>query len=186
MFITLKYHKTNFENNATATLINPAKNEIGRISKVIFKNIKNYKITYSYNSGIIQQVINWLMKIENKNKKIMIFNIKDFYSSISKKLLDDVINFSQQHIQIKRENFSIIQHARKSLLHNKEVLLQKKHQPFGRSNGILQWGWDFELVGMILLNNLANKFDKTSVGLYRHNGLGITRKRKHKQQNVII
>ena len=58
MFITLKYHKTNFENNATATLINPAKNEIGRISKVIFKNIKNYKITYSYNSGIIQQVIN--------------------------------------------------------------------------------------------------------------------------------
>ena len=59
MFITLKYHKTNFENNATATLINPAKNEIGRISKVIFKNInKEYKITYSYNSGIIQQVIN--------------------------------------------------------------------------------------------------------------------------------
>ena len=39
MFTTLKYHKTNFENNATATLINPAKNEIGRISKVIFKNI---------------------------------------------------------------------------------------------------------------------------------------------------
>ena len=31
--------QTNFENNATATLINPAKNEIGRISKVIFKNI---------------------------------------------------------------------------------------------------------------------------------------------------
>ena len=68
----------------------------------------------------------------------MIFNIKEFYSSISKKLLDDFINFSQQHIQIKRENFSIIQHARKSLLYNKEVLLQKKRQPFGRSNGILQ------------------------------------------------
>ena len=39
MFIALKDHKPNFENNATVTLINPAKNEIGRISKVIFKNI---------------------------------------------------------------------------------------------------------------------------------------------------
>ena len=32
-FITLKNHKPNFENNATAKLINPAKNEIGRVSK---------------------------------------------------------------------------------------------------------------------------------------------------------
>ena len=32
-FITLKDHKQNFENNATTRLINPVKNEIGRISK---------------------------------------------------------------------------------------------------------------------------------------------------------
>ena len=31
-FVILKDHKPNFENNATARLINPAKNEIGRIS----------------------------------------------------------------------------------------------------------------------------------------------------------
>ena len=35
-FITLKDHKENFQNNPTTRLINPAKNEIGRISKVIF------------------------------------------------------------------------------------------------------------------------------------------------------
>ena len=38
-FITLKDHKLNFENNATSRLTNPAKNEIGRISKVILRNI---------------------------------------------------------------------------------------------------------------------------------------------------
>ena len=38
-FITLKDHKPNFENNVAARLINPAKNEIGRISKVILENI---------------------------------------------------------------------------------------------------------------------------------------------------
>ena len=52
-FITLKDHKPNFENNVAARLINPAKNEIGRISKVILENIN--KVNYSYNSGIIQQ-----------------------------------------------------------------------------------------------------------------------------------
>ena len=38
-FITLKDHKPNFGNIAMARLINPAKNEIGRISKVILKNV---------------------------------------------------------------------------------------------------------------------------------------------------
>ena len=41
----------------------------------------------------------------------MIFDIKDFYSSISKKLLDDSINFGWQHVQINREDFNVIQHT---------------------------------------------------------------------------
>ena len=38
-FVTLKDHKENFLNNPTTRLINPAKNELGRISKVIIENI---------------------------------------------------------------------------------------------------------------------------------------------------
>ena len=38
-FFTLKDHKENFQNNPTVRLINPAKNEIGRISKVILDKI---------------------------------------------------------------------------------------------------------------------------------------------------
>ena len=34
-FITLKDHKENFNNNLTVRLINPAKNELGRISEAI-------------------------------------------------------------------------------------------------------------------------------------------------------
>ena len=41
-FIILKDHKPLCENNATAKLINPAKREIGRISKVILENIFVY------------------------------------------------------------------------------------------------------------------------------------------------
>ena len=34
-FITLKDHKSNFQNNPTIRLCNPAKNELGRIKKTI-------------------------------------------------------------------------------------------------------------------------------------------------------
>ena len=37
--ITLKDHKANFLNNLKTRLLNPAKNEVGRISKVILDRI---------------------------------------------------------------------------------------------------------------------------------------------------
>ena len=122
-------------------------------------------------------VINWFKKIEDKNKyKFMIFDIKDFYSSISKKLLDDSINFARQHVQIKREDFSIIQHARKSLLYNKEIPWQKKDTNlFDVAMGAYDGAEVCELVGLFLFNSLANKFDKKCVGLYRDDGLAVFR-----------
>ena len=38
-FITIKDHKPNFENNTKCRLINPAKSEIGKISKKLLENI---------------------------------------------------------------------------------------------------------------------------------------------------
>ena len=38
-FITIKDHKENFDNQPTVQLINPAKNELGRISKLILDKI---------------------------------------------------------------------------------------------------------------------------------------------------
>lgn len=57
----------------------------------------------------------------------MTFDITEFYSSISKKLLDDSIKFAQQHKQIKREDFNIIQQTRKSLLYKPDIPWQKKN-----------------------------------------------------------
>ena len=54
-FITVKVKKPNFENNATARLINPAKNEIGRISKVVLENI-NKEFQTSINNSSYQLV----------------------------------------------------------------------------------------------------------------------------------
>ena len=76
-FFTLKDHKENFQNNPTVRLINPAKNDIGRISKVILGKInssliKQLKVKQWKNT---QHFIEWFMKIEKKantNSKCLI------------------------------------------------------------------------------------------------------------------
>ena len=67
-FITLKDHKENFQNNPTNRLINPAKNEIGRISKVILDKINgSLKQQLGVNQWkSSQMVIDWFKAIENK------------------------------------------------------------------------------------------------------------------------
>ena len=85
-FMTLRDHKPNFKNNPKVRLINPAKNEIGQIRKNILDKI-NHQIGESLKinqwkdaSGVIE----WFLKIPDKNRhKFAIFDIKDFYPSIS-------------------------------------------------------------------------------------------------------
>ena len=99
-FITLKDHKPNFENKLPTRLINPAKNEIGRISK----NILQTANTELRNLLQLQQwqntstVLEWFNKMENKKqRKFMMFDIKEFYPSIIEKLLRDAISFAISH-----------------------------------------------------------------------------------------
>ena len=56
----------------------------------------------------------------------------------------------------------------------KEVSWQKKNTNlFDVAMGAYHGADVCELVGLFLLNNLGNKFDKNSVGLYRDNGLAL-------------
>ena len=77
-FFILKDHKENFQNNPTVRLINPSKNEIGRISQIILDKItssliKQLKVNQWTNT---QNVIEWFMKIEEKSKyKFIVLNI---------------------------------------------------------------------------------------------------------------
>ena len=119
-----------------------------------------------------------------KNKcKFMMFDIKKFYCSVIKNLLDDSINFAWQHVQIKRDDFNIIQYSRNLLLYKKEILWQNKNnnifhvavRAYDGSYKMLMkslWSlWNCRLVSVEY--NLANKFHKNSVGLYRDNGFTI-------------
>ena len=122
-FIILKDHNPNWQNNPTVRLLNPAKNELGRINKTILDKI-NVNLRNSLNLNQwknTKEVINWFKGVDNKQcYKFIMFDIKDFFSSISKELLNDVLTSAKTIINLDDQDKKIIYHSRKSLLYNQE------------------------------------------------------------------
>ena len=116
-FMTLKDYKENFLNNPTVRLINPGKNELGRISKAIFDNIiKRLCTSLNINQWKnTASLIEWFRRIEEIYfYKLIMFNIKDFYQSIQEELLNKGLRFAQEYIYITSTDTEIIYHVRKS------------------------------------------------------------------------
>ena len=176
-FITLKDHKENFINNPTTRLINPAKNELGRISKVIIANINSQlRSKLQLNQwGNTASVIEWFKNIYQKSiYKFMVFDVKDFYPSITEKLLKNSIAFAERSIPIKRDEKEIVFHARKSLLFNKsESWIKKGNKLFDVTMGAYDGAEICELVGCYILSILASKYRKEDIGIYRDDGLAV-------------
>ena len=176
-FISLKDHKDNFANNPKTRLINPAKNEIGRISKVILEAINN-KLRNSLQLNQwknTKNVIDWFINIESKSRyKFIIFDIKDFYPSIKQSLLTKALNYAKGHVRIKKVDFDTIMHARKSLLYkNEEVWMKKESGLFDVTMGAYDGAEVCELIGIYLLSILSSKYNKKNIGLYRDDGLAV-------------
>ena len=69
-FITLKDHKPNFANNPTCRLINPAKSEIGKISKQILDRINKTIVNHFHLNQWknTKAVLNWFNGVQQKEK----------------------------------------------------------------------------------------------------------------------
>ena len=89
-FINLKDHKPNFLSNPKTRLLNPTKNELGKISKVILDKI-NLNLQNATNVNQWKNnngVISWFKSIKNKqNCTFISFDIKDFSLTITKECL---------------------------------------------------------------------------------------------------
>ena len=73
------------------------------------------------------EVIEWFKNIGNKEKhKFILFDIKDFYPTITKDLLTKCLKFAEEKVQISDDDKKIIYHARKSLLFNEGGTWMKK------------------------------------------------------------
>ena len=177
-FISLKDHKENFENNPKCRLINPAKSDSGKISKLILDKI-NTQLRTILNVNQwrnTQNVIDWFGNIEEKSRHSFIsFDIIDVYPSISENLLDQALSWASNLASISNEDISIIKHARKSLLFSNGKPWTKNNSSnlFDVTMGSYDGAEICELVGLFILKQLGKMFGNKNIGLYRDDGLAI-------------
>ena len=129
-FITLKDHNDNFANKPTYRLINPSKQEIGKISKQVLDDI-NQKVVAATNVNQwknTSSMLKWYKSLPNKRDSAFIsFYILEFYPSITKDLLRRTVDFTSNYVTISAEDRRIIIHAKQSLLFKDETPWQKRN-----------------------------------------------------------
>ena len=188
-FIMLKDHKENFQNNQPVRLINPAKNELGRLSKLIIQAV-NKELRHKLNLNQwknTEDAIEWFRSIKDKHHcKFVIFDIKDFYPSIKESFLKQFLDFAEKYIKVTSEDKAIIKHARKSLLFNKQqIWIKKESGLFDVTMGAYDGAEVCELVGTFILYQPSRIYNKNNVGLYRDDSLAVFRNTSGSQAEKI-
>jgi len=156
-------------------LFNPSKSEIGKIAKQVLDNI-NRSVYRSLNVNLWRNtsaVIDWFKNTHNKQTStFIIFDIVEFYPSITSDLLDKALDFAAKHHNITKEERDIIHHTKRSILIcNDEQWNKKQSKDFDVAMGSFDGAETCELVGLFLLDCINNKI-KGNFGLYRDDGLG--------------
>ena len=177
-YITLKDHKENFRSKPSCRLINPSKNEIGKISKIVLEKInKKLLKELDFNQWRNKDdVMQWLKNIPNKSEcKLIQLDIKEFYPSITEKLLNNAITSAENYIPISKEDIRIIKHCRKSILFYGNEAWKKKNADttFDVTMGSYDGAELCELIGIYIQSLLTNILSKNNMSLYRDDGLFI-------------
>ena len=176
----MKDHKDDFQTNPKCRLINPAKGEMGHVSKAILERVvaavtEASQLNQWRNTS---SVIDWFKNIEHKkHSRFVKFDICEFYPSISEALFDRAIEFARSITPVTETELNIIKHARKSLLFsNAGTWAKKGDDSFDVTMGSFDGAEVCELVGLYLLNRLVPLMGKdSSSGLYRDDGLAAIR-----------
>ena len=177
-FVTLKDHKQNFLNNTQCRLINPTKSEIGKISSILIKEI-NSKIRAK--TGLKQwrstgEAIDWFRNIEKKKEMEFIqCDIENLYPSITENLLSKSIEFAEKFTHIPEQTKKAILNARKTVLVSGQQKWQKKDSIFDVSMGAYDGAEVAELVGLKILSEINEEIPEINFGLYRDDGLAVTK-----------
>ena len=185
-FVSIKDHKDRFPNLLACRLINPSKTNIGKVSKGILDRINNSirsqsKLTQWKNS---QEVIQWFEKIDKKaEKRFICFDIVSFYPSIKRQHVLEAIEFAKDFTSVSEGDIEIIMHACKSTLINDDQAWEKKDGSglFDIPMGSYHGAEICDLIGLNILHKIRKAIPDGDFGLYRDDGLGITKRQSPSQ-----
>ena len=128
-FITIKDHKRDFKTNPECRLINPAKTQIGRVSKIIVEDIcAPLRLALNINQWqSTKDCIKWFEEYDKNDRCSFIkYDIREFSQSITERTLDRELGLAKEYIVIPLDKVEIIQHCRKTLLYYEDSIWIKK------------------------------------------------------------
>ena len=175
-YVTIKDHKDRFPNDVKTRLINPAKSNIGRISKMILQSVNEQLRNHH---GLLQwrsteDALSWFNALDGKGGLTFLqLDIVDFYPSISRELFDQAIEFARETVEICDETKKILLNARQSLLFHDNCVWRKQSGLFDVTMGAYDGCEMCELVGLLILHKVKHTFPQITFGLYRDDGLGV-------------
>ena len=178
-FITVKDHKENFLNNTQSRLLNPTKPEIGKISKQILENVINVirGKTKLNNWKNTDGVLTWFRNLKDKKKLSFIqFDICSFYPSITPELMMKALNWAEMYTVLSQEDKKVVMQSKKSYLYTGTTPWVKKgDQNFDIGMGAYDGAESCDLIGLFLLDQIANRIKDIDAGLYRDDGLAVAK-----------
>ena len=178
-YVTIKDHKEGFPNNVKCRLINPAKSNIGKISKILLQNINNtlrlsHQLKQWRSTG---EALDWYKSLKNKTSLTFLqLDIVDFYPSISAELFSRALDFANETVHISNDDKQILTNARKSLLFSNGCTWSKQSGLHDVTMGSYDGCEVCELVGLFILKTTRDRFPELNFGLYRDDGLGAHQK----------
>ena len=177
-FVTFKDHKPNFQNNPKCRLLNPTKCEVGKISQQILSkklNIIRRKTGLNQWKNVYS-VIEWYKKLKNKkNLSFIIFDLVNYYPTITLELLQETLKWAKQFVDITDEEIEIILETKKSLIYlNGEAWTKKGDKNFDVAQGAFDSAEVCDIVGLFLLSELRKLKLNAETGKFRDDGLGVS------------
>ena len=179
-FVSVKDHKSNYrekvsQGNVPLRLINPAKSDMGVVSKQILQkiietvmeetNLNYWSSTWS--------TLNWYENLaKDKKFTFLIYDIENFYPNIKKEVLLKALKWAEQFCVISELDKEIIMQSRKSfLIEDGQPWVKKEDPDFDVTQGSFDSCQVCELVGIYLLSEISKFVPKEHHGVYRDDGL---------------
>ena len=174
-FLKIKDHKPNFPNNVKCRLINPANNQLGKVSQKILRDVVEKLINKTQLNlwKNTDKVLDWFKSADKTKARFVKFDIVDFYPSISKELLNKALSFAMSHVPISDQDLEIINHTKDSLLFDENGCWRKKSGIFDITMGSFDGAECCEIVGLYLLHKISKKVPTNQLGMYRDDGLAM-------------
>ena len=185
-FFIWKDHKEGFDSkdlvNKPARLINPAKTDLGKVSRQILQRVnQNIRDKTGYNQWTSTgEVLRWFRETDNKrSRRWLKFDIKSFYPNITRELLENAIKWAKKQCGFEEDEIEIVMFCRKTFLFFQNAVWVKKENPsFDVPMGSNDGAEVSELCGLYLLSLICSDRELrrlgvsyTDVGLYRDDGL---------------